>query len=197
MSLVNLVSGGLDSTLVGVMAREEGLTVHPLFIDYGQRASQKEWDTCQRVHSQLALPTPVRMDLSGFGRVIHSGLTSVEMDVKTDAFTPGRNLMFLLMGSAYAYQVGASSVSLGLLAERFSLFPDQQSEFIVQAECAIETALGRRIKVVTPLAEFSKADVIQLAQMKGVCGTYSCHIGGSEPCGQCISCLEFGLGKGE
>ncbi len=196
MSLVNLVSGGLDSTLVGMMAREEGLTVHPLFIDYGQRAGQREWDTCQRVHSQLRLPTPTRMDLSGFGRVIRSGLTSVEMDVKADAFTPGRNLMFLLMGSAYAYQVGASSVSVGLLAERFSLFPDQRSEFIEQAERAIEAALGRRIKVVMPLAEFSKADVVKLAQERGIAGTYSCHAGGSEPCGQCISCLEFGFGGG-
>lgn len=53
MSLVNLVSGGLDSTLIGVMAREEGVEVYPLFIDYGQRAARKEWDTCQRVHAQL------------------------------------------------------------------------------------------------------------------------------------------------
>ncbi len=197
VSLVNLVSGGLDSTLVGVMAREEGLTIHPLFIDYGQRASQKEWDTCQQVHSMLGLPAPTRMDLSGFGRVIHSGLTSVEMDVKEDAFTPGRNLMFLLMGSAYAYQVGASTVSVGLLAEKFSLFPDQRPEFIDRAERAIETALGHRIKVVTPLAEFSKADVVQLAREKGITGTYSCHLGGREPCGKCISCLEFGVGTGE
>jgi 7-cyano-7-deazaguanine synthase len=196
VSLVNLVSGGLDSTLVGVMAKEEGLTVHPLFIDYGQRARQKEWDTCQYVHSRLGLPTPTRLDISGFGSVIHSGLTSVEMDVKEEAFTPGRNLMFLLMGSSYAYQVGASSVSIGLLSERFSLFPDQQSEFIAQAERSIELALGRRIQVVTPLADFSKADVVLLAQKKGITGTYSCHVGKNEPCGQCISCLEFGLGTG-
>lgn len=196
MSMVNLVSGGLDSTLVGVMAREEGLVVHPLFIDYGQRAGQQEWDTCQRVHAQLGLPAPTRMDLSGFGRVIISGLTSGEMDVKENAFTPGRNLLFLLMGSAYAYQVGASAVSVGLLAERFSLFPDQRSEFIEQAEQAIEAALGRRIRVVTPLAEFSKADVVKLAQEKSITGTYSCHAGGSQPCGHCISCLEFSPGTG-
>lgn len=196
MSVVNMVSGGLDSTLVGVMAHEEGLTVHPLFIDYGQRAGQKEWDTCQRVHAQLGLPAPTRMDLSGFGRVIFSGLTSGDMDVKENAFTPGRNLLFLLMGSAYAYQAGASAVSVGLLAERFSLFPDQRSEFIEQAERAIESALGCRIRVVTPLAEFSKADVVKLAQEKGITGTYSCHAGGNQPCGQCISCLEFGLGTG-
>jgi len=196
VSLVNLVSGGLDSTLVSVLAKEEGVDVYPLFIDYGQRAREKEWETCQRVHAQLCMPTPIRMDLSGFGRVIRSGLTSEELDVKADAFTPGRNLMFLLMGSAYAYQVGASTVSVGLLAERFSLFPDQRSEFIEQAESAIEAALGRRIKVVMPLAEFSKADVVRLAKEKGVAGTYSCHAGGSQPCGLCISCLEFGPSAG-
>jgi len=196
VSLVNLVSGGLDSTLVGVLAREEGVEAYPLFIDYGQRAAQREWETCQCVHSQLGLLAPTRMDLSGFGRVIHSGLTSDELDVKADAFTPGRNLMFLLMGSAYAYQIGASTVSVGLLAERFSLFPDQRSGFIEQAERAIEAALWRRIKVVMPLAEFSKADVVKLAQEKGIGGTYSCHAGGSAPCGQCISCLEFDLGTG-
>jgi 7-cyano-7-deazaguanine synthase len=194
--LVNLVSGGLDSTLIGVMAREEGVKVYPLFIDYGQRAARKEWDACLWVHAQLGLPTPTRMDVSGFGQVIHSGLTSTSLDVREDAFTPGRNLMFLLMGSAYAHQVGASTVSIGLLAERFSLFPDQRSEFLAQAERAIEAALGRRIRVVTPLAEFSKADVIKLAQEKGIFGTYSCHAGGDEPCGYCISCLEFGLGEG-
>lgn len=196
MSLVNLVSGGLDSTLVGVLAREEGVEIYPLFIDYGQRAAQREWETCQRVHLKLGLATPTRMDLSGFGQVIRSGLTSDELDVKTEAFTPGRNLMFLLMGSAYAYQVGVSTVSVGLLAERFSLFPDQRSEFIEQAESAIAAALGCRIKVVMPLAEFSKADVVRLAKEKGIAGTYSCHAGGSQPCGQCISCLEFGPSAG-
>jgi 7-cyano-7-deazaguanine synthase len=196
VSLVNMVSGGLDSTLVGVMAREEGIAVHPLFIDYGQRAARREWESCQRVHAQLSLPAPTRMDLSGFGQVIRSGLTCGELDVKLDAFTPGRNLLFLLMGSAYAYQLGAAAVSVGLLAERFSLFPDQRSAFVEHAERAIETALGRRIRVVTPLADFSKADVVKLALEKGVAGTYSCHVGGSQPCGQCISCLEFERNEG-
>lgn len=196
MSLVNLVSGGLDSTLVSVLAREEGVDVYPLFIDYGQRAAQREWETCQRVHDHLGLPAPTRMDLSGFGLLIRSGLTSDELDVKTDAFTPGRNLMFLLMGSSYAYQVGSSTLSIGLLAERFSLFPDQRWEFIEQAERAIKAALGRPIKIVVPLAEFSKADVVRLAEEKGIGGTYSCHAGGSAPCGHCIACLEFGFGTG-
>jgi 7-cyano-7-deazaguanine synthase len=192
MSLVNLVSGGLDSTLVGVMAQEMGIEAFPLFIDYGQRAATREWETCARVHSQLNLHKPVRLDLSGFGRVIASGLTNSSLDIKEHAFTPGRNLMFLLMGSAYAFQLGASTIAIGLLSEHFSLFPDQTSHFIQQAESAINAALGRLIKIVLPLSDFCKTDVVRLAHEKGISNTYSCHAGTEQPCGQCISCLEFG-----
>lgn len=191
VALVNLVSGGLDSTLVGVLACELGLEVFPLFVDYGQRAAKDEWDACQRVHSQLGLPPPARIDVSGFGSVIRSGLTFPDKDVYADAFTPGRNLLFLLLGSAYAYQLGVEAVAIGLLSDAFSLFPDQRSEFITKAEETIELALGRRIKILVPLAEFNKAAVIQLARAKGVVGTYSCHSGGLIPCGRCIPCLEI------
>jgi len=191
VSFVNLVSGGLDSTLVGVMAKEENIEHFPLFIDYGQRAAQKEWETCKFVHGVLGLPAPIRMDLSGFGQVIASGLTREALDIKDDAFTPGRNLVFLLMGSAYAYQQGASAVAIGLLAEEFSLFPDQKRQFIEKAEIAISAALGRQFNVLIPLIEFGKEDVVRLAQVKGITGTWSCHKGDSEPCGQCIACLEF------
>lgn len=191
MSIVNLVSGGLDSTLVARLMQEEGIPQFPLFIDYGQRAATREWETCLSVHHQLGLPTPIRMDLSGYGKVIASGLTRESLDIKSAAFTPGRNLMFLLMGSAYAYQVGASSIAIGLLAEKFSLFPDQRSDFLASSEATLATALGYNIKIITPLFEFSKADVVELAKHKGISGTYSCHAGGGASCGVCISCLEF------
>ena len=191
MSFVNLVSGGLDSTLIGVMASEEGIECYPLFINYGQRAASIEWETCKSVHTKFNLPSPALMDLSGFGSLIASGLTSEKLDIKNDAFTPGRNLIFLLMGSVYAYQQGATSVAIGLLSEKFSLFPDQKLNFIEQAEATITVALGRRIKVLTPLIEFSKKDVIKLAQAKKITGTYSCHTGYLQPCGRCIACLEY------
>ena len=55
----------------------------------------------------------------------------------------------------------------------------------------IETVMGRRIKVLTPLIEFSKSDVLAMARVRGLTDTYSCHAGGDMPCGECVACVEI------
>ncbi len=157
MSLVNLVSGGLDSTLIGVMAAESGVTTYPLFIDYGQLAANQEWEACKLVHDRYNLPKPRRVDISGFGKLVQSGLTSANVDIEQKAFTPGRNMLFLLLGSSYGLQSGVNKVAIGLLSEEYSLFPDQSSKFIEDTETAIESALGSRIQIITPLSAYSGA----------------------------------------
>lgn len=191
MSIVTLVSGGLDSTLVAKLAQEEGIEQHPLFVDYGQRSRDRELSACRRAMRNLNLPEPKVANLSGYGELIHSGLTDPSLHVVKDAFTPGRNMLFLLTAAAYAYQVGADAVSIGLLHESASLFPDQTSAFLQDAEHLIKRCLGRDIKVIAPLAEFHKVDVVALAKQKGIQNTYSCHIGDENACGECIACNEF------
>jgi 7-cyano-7-deazaguanine synthase len=173
------------------MLKEEGLQTYPLFVDYGQLCAQREWNACLSVHSKFELQKPERIDLSGYGKLILSGLISGTKDIQADAFTPGRNLLFLVVGAAYAFQVGAKAVAIGLLSEQFSLFPDQRQAFIESAGKTIQSALSREIRVTTPLFEFSKVDVLALATQRGVTGTYSCHKGLDKPCGYCISCLEL------
>lgn len=191
MSIVALVSGGLDSTLVARLAQEEGVRQHPLFIDYGQRSRERELAACRRAMANLGLPEPKVADLSGFGILIRSGLTDPTLRVLEDAFTPGRNMLFLLTAAAHAYQVEADAISIGLLHEDTSLFPDQTSSFLHEAERMIARCMGRNIRVLAPLAAFHKQDVVVLARAKGIRDTYSCHIGGEVPCGACIACNEF------
>lgn len=197
MSFVNLVSGGLDSTLVGVLAKENSVDAVPLFINYGQIAAEREWRACEFIHKKMGLPQPAYMDIAGFGKIISSGLTSKKLHVKEDAFTPNRNLLFLLAGASYGYQNGVHSVAIGLLNEKLSLFPDQTQSFIIDAERAISSSLGISIEVLQPLADFTKKDVVALANEKGISDTYSCHLGDSEPCEKCIACLEFGSTEGD
>jgi 7-cyano-7-deazaguanine synthase len=109
------VSGGYDSTLMSLMAQEEGLELFPLFVHYGQLGAAKEWEACKRLHEKHGLPTVTRMDLSGFGKTIPSGITDSRLRINEDAFLPGRNLLFILAGAAHAFKVQAHAVAIGLL----------------------------------------------------------------------------------
>ncbi len=191
MSIITLVSGGLDSTLVAKLAQEEGLRQYPLFIDYGQICRDRELMACKEAMVSLNLPEPKVANLAGYGELIHSGLTDPKLHIIEDAFTPGRNMLFLLMASAYAFQVGADAVSIALLHEDASLFPDQTSEFLREAEQLINRCMGRNIRILAPLALYHKVDVVLLAESKGIRNTYSCHKGDEQPCGNCIACNEF------
>ena len=190
MSIVTLVSGGLDSSLMALLVKEEKIEQFPLFIDYGQICKVKEWRACNTVFKKYNLPQPVIMNINGYGKLISSGLTDPNKRVNEDAFLPGRNLLFLLVGSAYAYQNNCNAVAIALLSEKNSIFPDQTNTFIYMAQQMIDLALGRDIKIIAPLMEFSKVEVLHLAAEKGISGTYSCHSGTDTPCGKCVSCIE-------
>lgn len=58
MSIVCLVSGGLDSTLMSILVKEEGITQYPLFIDYGQIFKDQELQACLNNFKRYELPAP-------------------------------------------------------------------------------------------------------------------------------------------
>ncbi len=191
MALVTLVSGGIDSTLMAVLVREEGIRQHPLFVDYGQLCMAREWMACRALHKRLRLPAPVLMNLHGFGQLISCGLTNTRARINEDGFLPGRNLLFLVAGAGYACQVKARGVAIGLLSEKNRIFPDQTAFFLKKSQSLLEVALGRRIELVAPLMRLSKRETLELARIHKISGTYSCHAGGAERCGVCISCVEI------
>lgn len=191
MSIVTLVSGGLDSTVMALLTKEEGLTQFPLFIDYGQLARDRELQACQVNFRRHELPEPTVVSLGGYGALLSSGLTDRSKHIFENAFLPCRNLMFLTVGAAYAFQCGAASVGIGLLDEAFHLFPDQTRGFLSDAEALLSRCLAKPIRVVAPLMSFSKAEVLAIARAKGITGTYSCHAGTKLPCGVCVACREY------
>jgi 7-cyano-7-deazaguanine synthase len=191
MKLVTLVSGGIDSTVMSVIAKEQGFELHPLFIDYGQLGCKLEWRACVYNHKRHKLPIPQKLNIKGFGKLIHSGLTDKTLRIKEDAFLPGRNSLFLLSAASYAYQLQCKNIAIGLLTEKYKLFPDQTRKFINVAENFIFEETEYAIKILTPLMDFNKAEVLELARAKKINRTYSCHSGKEKPCGKCISCIEI------
>jgi 7-cyano-7-deazaguanine synthase len=181
---------------MSILAAEEGITQYPLFVDYGQRSAVIEWQSCRKLFAENGLPKPRRMRVQGFGELVPSGLTWSSRRLNEDAFLPGRNTLFLLAGAAYAYDLNANVVTIGLLSEESHLFPDQTAEYLGHAESFLSLALGRQIALLAPLMHLSKADVLDIVRAKEIKGTYSCHSGRRKPCGRCVSCLEIKSSKG-
>jgi len=173
------------------MAKEAGIIQHPLFIDYGQLSRNFEWVACRRICRRFDLPTPVRIDVSGFGKTISAGITSRAMRLVEDAFLPSRNLLFVVLAGAFAYKLNADGVCIGLLTERDHIFPDQTRHFLNSAQAILQEAMDCDIKIVAPLIELSKVEVLRLAAVKGIRSAYSCHRGLRRRCQKCISCREY------
>lgn len=189
MRIVTLSSGGVDSSVMMTLLKKDGHEVLPLFIDYGQLAREKEWTACQSICHFLGLE-PYRIDISGFGKGIPSGITDSRMNIEKDAFLPTRNLLFLTIGAAYAYRMTANVIAIGLLSN--PIFPDQTPTFVQAAQKSIGDALGTNTAILTPFISLDKRDILRLARKYGLPLnlTSSCHSGGEKPCGKCISCKE-------
>jgi len=191
MGIVVLLSGGLDSSLMTKLIIEETHNVFPLFINYGQINYNKELEACHNLCKSLNIENLKIINISDFGNKIPSGLTASDLHINKDAFLPNRNGLLLLIASSYAYQVKAKYIALGLLNDKNSIFPDQTREFLDAFEKFINASLNKEIKVLSPFMAMTKSDVIKLAKEKHIDYSYSCHAGTNEPCGICISCLEF------
>ncbi|MDB1124694.1 7-cyano-7-deazaguanine synthase [Vibrio algarum] len=191
MSVVSLLSGGLDSCLMAQLIKESGVNQIAFFVNYGQLNYEREYNSARLHANKIGIAVPNKLDISGYGNLITSGLTTSEKHIVDDAFLPGRNLLLLLSASSFAIQNGCDTVAMGLLREDTAIFPDQTDDFLISAENTINKCLGKRIKILTPLREFYKKDVVTLAKKKGIQTYYSCHKGDETPCGKCISCKEF------
>jgi 7-cyano-7-deazaguanine synthase len=85
--------------------------------------------------------------------------------------------------------IGANSVD-------YSGYPDCRGEFFdafgeVLAKGTKTGAEGRPIKIMTPLLDLSKADIVKLGKKIGapLHLTWSCYSGGAKACGRCDSCI--------
>ena len=175
------------------LLEKEGHEIFPLFIDYGQLSVEKEFTSYNKVCASLCLKAE-KLDISGFGKKITSGITDASID-PTEAFLPNRNLLFLILASSYAYQNDIFNVSIGLIKP--PIFPDQTVDFLKLAEKCIEEALSVDMNVIAPLIELDKADIYNLAidEKMPIDQTYFCHTGSEKPCGECLACKEHILTK--
>lgn len=204
MKAVVLLSGGLDSTTVLAIAKNEGRECHALSIVYGQRHAI-ELEAAKNVAESIGVAEHVvcPLDLRVFGA---SALTS-NIDVPKDAvgeagipvtYVPARNTIFLALALGFAEARGAQEIWIGVNALDFSGYPDCRPEFIDAFQEVIwkGTRSGvemREPRLVAPLQNLNKAEIIRRGIALGIDYriTHSCYDPAPDgrACGHCDSCL--------
>ena len=206
-SAVVLLSGGLDSATVLAMARADSLSVHALSFRYGQR-HEHELRSATRLAERFAVAehVVVNLNLDVFGG---SALTDEALAVPHDrdeaalgagipiTYVPARNTIFLSYALAFAEVRAVEEIHLGVNALDYSGYPDCRPEYIAafQEMARLATRQGVEgvgVRIVTPLIELTKAEIIAAGTALGVdyAMTHSCYDPDAlgRPCGTCDAC---------
>lgn len=199
---VILISGGLDSATVIAQAKSEGYDCYALSFDYSQR-HQVELIAAKRLCQQFGAKEHkvIKLDLSQIGG---SALTDDSIAVPEDetsgipvTYVPARNTIFLSVALGWAEVLGADRIFVGVNAVDYSGYPDCRPEYIAAFEkvANLATKMGvedNNIRIVTPLIDLTKAEIIQKGISLGVdySQTVSCYQADEQgrACGKCDSC---------
>ncbi|HEB54990.1 MAG TPA: 7-cyano-7-deazaguanine synthase QueC [Gammaproteobacteria bacterium] len=199
---VILVSGGLDSSTVLALAKEQGYVCYALSFDYGQR-HRYELEAARKLATRLGAVEHklISLNLDSIGG---SALTDAAIPVPQSAsegipatYVPARNTVFLSLALAWAEVLGARHIFIGVNAVDYSGYPDCRPEYIEAYERMANLATkagveGLRIRIETPLINLSKADIIRLGTRLGVDYrmTVSCYAADEAgyACGHCDAC---------
>jgi len=200
--IIVLISGGLDSATVAGLANSSDATIVGLSFDYGQR-HKKELEAATKIahHFHFKEFTIIKLDLSLWGG---SSLTDINKEIPMqglntniipNTYVPGRNTIFISIALSYAEAINADFIGLGVNALDYSGYPDCRPDYIEQFQklANLSNKRGREndpIKLWTPLLNLNKEEIIDLAFNNNVPikDTWSCYVGGDEPCQKCDSC---------
>jgi 7-cyano-7-deazaguanine synthase len=202
---VLLLSGGLDSYTAGAIAKADGHELYALSIRYGQ-VHAREIDAARDVAKALGAVRHLELDvpLSKIGGSALVGDGAIPKDRALDGneipatYVPARNTVFLSLALAWAEVVGAEAIVIGVNALDYSGYPDCRPEYLRAFEQLASLATrvgveGRPLRILAPLIELSKAEIIRTGLALGVDYglTHSCYdpLSDGTPCGRCDSCL--------
>ena len=199
---VILLSGGLDS-LVSLAAAYDYCNVElALTFDYSQRAAEDEIIASSEIAKFYKIKHKV-IKLPFLAEITNNALVDKKKNLefekldKTSAnavWAPNRNGLFLNIAASYADSFGFDYIIIGANKEEAGTFSDNSIEFLNKADDFFELSTLKKPKILAPLGDLEKHEIINLAIKKGAPLKYvkSCYnfssADGVKHCGKCESC---------
>jgi 7-cyano-7-deazaguanine synthase len=167
-----LLSGGVDSALVASLLCREGWSAEALWVDYDQPAAEAERVASRAIARHYGL---------GWHEAAVRGV-----HVPSRGEVPGRNDMLIATARACAPDL---TVAIGVHAG--TPYTDCSTQWLDAWHRLLDVQHSGTVALLAPLVSLHKPQVLAMARECGVPFglTHSCETG-SEPCGQCLSCLD-------
>lgn len=181
-TIIHLLSGGMDSTVLLYELLDQGHNVHCVLFDYKQRHVKElefaKWHCKWRkvLYTIIELPQLRGSELTdGSGGIV----------------VPNRNAILLSIAVNLAIAAKADSVTFAANADDESTFPDCRRSFVKAMNTSVKAA-GYDVEICAPYLDWPKWKIGALAQTMRVplTETWSCYRGGEKPCGECPACIK-------
>jgi 7-cyano-7-deazaguanine synthase len=197
---VCVMSGGMDSTLSAYMMKQEGYEIIAVHFNYDQRTQTKELECFEKITEELNVKEKYILDLDFFKHLGASALTDKSIDVPISGieegvpvtYVPFRNGIFLSMSAAIAEKEGAKVISIGVVEEDSSGYPDCRETYIKSMQDSINlgTKDETEIEIKMPLVHLQKSQIVEKSLNLSVPLklTWSCYKSEDKACGVCDSC---------
>ncbi|MEN8303399.1 MAG: 7-cyano-7-deazaguanine synthase QueC [Campylobacterota bacterium] len=195
-----VMSGGMDSTLSAYMMKNSGYEIIAVHFNYDQRTQTKELECFHNICNDLNVQEKYVLDLDFFKQLGASALTDKSIEVPTGGveegvpvtYVPFRNGIFLSMAAAIAEKEGAEVISIGVVEEDSSGYPDCRESYIksMQESINLGTKDETNIEIKMPLVHLQKSQIVQESLKLNVplYLTWSCYKNEDKACGVCDSC---------
>jgi len=198
-----LCSGGMDSVVASWKVQEDYDKKIVLFFDYGQRAVVGERASAKKCCEDIGGEF-VEIKLPELG-ALSGSLINREGDVREMGhgdlkdtseegekfYVPCRNTVFLVYALALAEsRFEECDLIVGFKNEGKEHYPDTTKSFVSDFNKLAGSCNGK-FKVVAPLHDMDKEDIVLLGKELGVSlkDTWSCYVSSSEKqCGKCLAC---------
>ncbi|MFW9877861.1 MAG: 7-cyano-7-deazaguanine synthase QueC [Candidatus Thorarchaeota archaeon] len=210
-SAIVVFSGGQDSTTCLVWALRKFKDVLALTFNYNQRHGI-EIDSAKHIITilnssekkpldWLKLSSPIKhkvIDISFLSKLLKTAMIQDLEIVENketglpNTFVPGRNLIFLTIAAAYAYQKNIMNLIAGVCQTDYSGYPDCRDSSIKSLQATLKLGMEYDIIIHTPLMWKTKAETIKIMEKLGGLElykyTHTCYKGERPACGKCPAC---------
>lgn len=192
-----LLSGGLDSSILVGDLVGQGRRVQPFFIRSGLVWQAEELAAARRFLQAVASPRLAELvlldlplgDLYGEHWSVTGRAAPHRGSPDEAVYLPGRNALLVIKAALWCQSRGIGELALGVLGT--SPFADAKAPFFEHLEATLNCPPAPPIRLVRPLADRDKRDVMELGRNLPLEWTFSCIApAGGLHCGECNKCAE-------